>query len=597
MSKKAAQARTIAIWFVVISMIVLVSAGCSSSQGSDNSADNEPGASQSETANENEQDSKPAGPEPVTLSIFAEWLLNPLPKPVPSDPVAEEITKQTGVTMDFEPYLGGGDAKAKLSALIASESLPDIIITSDYTIAQNLINNKQVIPLDDLIASNGSNITKYLGDALKLQNVVYEQSDKKTYFLKPQVYGGDWSPMQANNMWNIRWDLYKKLGQPKLETLDDLLNVLKGMQELEPVNKDGKKTYGFGMGFGDSWTIGFIDKAIANGKGMLNAGGVIRDVETDQLVPMLHDPDGIWWKGMDFFARAYREGVLDPESITQKWGNMSDKASQGRYFASQAIWAMGNVNQYFTDANGEPDPEKGIVPVPVWTKEKNVYFYAVNDIGNQYFVMISAKSEHPDRAMDFFNYLATPEAYETINNGVLGQTWEIVDGKQPKMLKEYEESMKSLSAAELEEKYGVGSYYHMPFWAGKDDPRGFTSLVTNDPQYLKENTKGALLDFINTYGLSYPMEMLDKIPNNTQSFSLQSAITLPEGSDLASKKAQINTYYQTMAVGIIASKTEEEYNANKTNFIDEVKKMGEEEVFKYQFDRYEELKAKVKAAQ
>lgn len=592
MFKKAIRVRTIASWLIVLSMLVLVSAACSN-KGADNRASNEPEKSPAATAS----GSEPSAPEPVTLSIFAEWLLNPLPDPVPEDPVAQEITKQTGVTMNFEPYLGGGDAKAKLSALIASNSLPDIIITSDYTIAQNLINNKQVLPLDDLIASNGPNITEYIGEALKLQQVVYEQADKKTYFLKPAVFGGDWSPLLANNMWNIRWDLYKQLGKPKLDTLDDLLQVLKDMQKLEPVNKDGKKTYGFGMGFGDSWTIGFVDKAIANGRGMLNAGGVIRDVEADVLVPMLHDPEGIWWTGMDFFARAYREGVLDPESITQKWGNMNDKASQGRYFAGQAAWAMGIGNDYFKDENGEPDPEKGYVPVPVWTKDKNVYLYAINDMGNQYFVMVSAKSEHPDRVMDFFNYLATPEAYETIANGVLGQTWELVDGKQPKLLKEYEDFRKTHTAAEVSEKYGVGLYGQMPFWMGKDDPRGFKSVVTNDPQYLKESTKGALLDYMNTHGLDYPMELLDNIPNNTQPFTLQSAITLPEGSDLASKKAQIDTYYQSMAIGVIASKTEEEYNANKTKFIEEVKKMGVEDVFNYYHDKYEELKAKVKASQ
>ncbi|MCD9025044.1 extracellular solute-binding protein [Cohnella silvisoli] len=595
MSRKSRTTKTVAVWLFVFAMIAMALAGCTSKKEDNNVMPSQSQATPAESATSNE----PASPEPVTLKIFAEWLLNPMPNPVPSDPVAQEITKQTGVTMDFEPFLGGGDAKAKLSALIASGDLPDIVITSDYTIVQNLINNKQVIALEDLIASNGSNIKQFIGDAVKKQRVIYEQPDNKTYFLKPQVYGGDWSPLQANNMWNIRWDLYKKLGKPKLDSLDAFLQVLKDMQQLEPVNKEGKKTYGFGMGFGDSWTINMIDKAIANGRGMFV--GVpqyyARDVATDKLVPAMHDPDSIWWKAMDFYAKAYREGVLDPESITQKWGNMSDKASQGRYFAGQAIWALGNVNQYFTAKDGEPDPEKGMVPIPVWTKDKDAYFYAVNDIGNQYFVMISANSEHPDRAMDLLNYLATPEAYETINNGVLGQTWELVDGKQPKELKEFTDFKKTHTPAEIQEKYGVSVYYHMPLWAGLDDPSGFKALVTNDEQYLKENTKGALLDYMNINNLKYPMEVLDQIPNNTHSGSLQSAIALPQGTDLASKAAQMSSYQQSMAPGIIASKTEEDYNANKAKFIDEIKKMGIEEVFQFFNDKYEELKIKVQASQ
>ena len=43
----------------------------------------------------------------------------------------------------------------------------------------------------------------------------------------------------------VRWDLYKKLGYPKMDTLEDLLPVLKQMQELEPTVGNGDRTYAF----------------------------------------------------------------------------------------------------------------------------------------------------------------------------------------------------------------------------------------------------------------------------------------------------------------------------------------------------------------
>lgn len=43
----------------------------------------------------------------------------------------------------------------------------------------------------------------------------------------------------------IRWDLYKELGYPELNTLEDLLPVLKHMQALHPVTESGERTYGF----------------------------------------------------------------------------------------------------------------------------------------------------------------------------------------------------------------------------------------------------------------------------------------------------------------------------------------------------------------
>ena len=48
---------------------------------------------------------------------------------------------------------------------------------------------------------------------------------------------------------NIRWDLYKEAGYPKLESYDeDLLDVMEAMQAPEPETADGQKTYGCAHG-------------------------------------------------------------------------------------------------------------------------------------------------------------------------------------------------------------------------------------------------------------------------------------------------------------------------------------------------------------
>ena len=43
----------------------------------------------------------------------------------------------------------------------------------------------------------------------------------------------------------LRWDLYGQLGYPAIHTLEDLLPVLRDMQEMEPLAENGKKTYAF----------------------------------------------------------------------------------------------------------------------------------------------------------------------------------------------------------------------------------------------------------------------------------------------------------------------------------------------------------------
>ena len=45
----------------------------------------------------------------------------------------------------------------------------------------------------------------------------------------------------------LRWDLYKEIGAPKLENLDDLLAALEKIHEIHPTNEDGDPAYPFSL--------------------------------------------------------------------------------------------------------------------------------------------------------------------------------------------------------------------------------------------------------------------------------------------------------------------------------------------------------------
>ena len=45
----------------------------------------------------------------------------------------------------------------------------------------------------------------------------------------------------------LRWDLYKQIGSPKLETLDDLLAALEKIHEVHPTNEEGDPAYPFSL--------------------------------------------------------------------------------------------------------------------------------------------------------------------------------------------------------------------------------------------------------------------------------------------------------------------------------------------------------------
>lgn len=57
----------------------------------------------------------------------------------------------------------------------------------------------------------------------------------------------------------LRYDLYKQIGAPKVETSDDYLDILKKMQEIYPENENKQKVYGFSLGrtgITEEWQLG-----------------------------------------------------------------------------------------------------------------------------------------------------------------------------------------------------------------------------------------------------------------------------------------------------------------------------------------------------
>ena len=71
-----------------------------------------------------------------------------------------------------------------------------------------------------------------------------QQVNGKLYFIHNPVGIFSYDPLKSQVAPYIRWDLYKKLGYPKIDSIDDYIPILQKMMELEPTNAEGKKNYG-----------------------------------------------------------------------------------------------------------------------------------------------------------------------------------------------------------------------------------------------------------------------------------------------------------------------------------------------------------------
>lgn len=218
--------------------------------------------------------------------------------------------------------------------------------------------------------------------------------------------------------WGIRWDLYKELGYPEVKDLDSLADVLGQMKEICPAGDDGKPAYGMSIWSAWDGNMAMYVKALASAyTGYDELGYGLYDSQTGEFYDCL-DEDGPYMQSLRFFNRLYREGLLDPDSMTQTYEDMMAKVQKGNVFFS--IFDYAGSQLFNTDAhvaeNKYMDP---LVP-----SEANVIVFGLSTGGNDRIWSIGSKALYPEKCMQLLNWLHTPEGAMTIWYGIKGLMWD-----------------------------------------------------------------------------------------------------------------------------------------------------------------------------
>jgi putative aldouronate transport system substrate-binding protein len=571
--------------FTLVSVLLITLIGCSAKTDSADQASKTPGAT-GDTAT-----TKPsASTEPVTISMFGGVNSGALQKAFQEDDVMLELQKRTGVKIDFTSNLNVADPAQKMAIMLAGKDLPDIVIFNALTDRDKVINSNQALPLDDLVAKLGPDIQKNAAEALKISKLMNSDATHSLYYLPGGVGQVQFNPLVNDNAWNLRWDLYKQLNYPKLDTLDDLLNVLEQMMKLEPTNKDGKKNYGLGLNLSDDWGQLMIDKAIANMQGKVQASynDWYLDMDTNKMIPRISDPNSIFWKSMKFYNQAYQRGILDPESATLKFNALTDKYKTGRYFASTTNWSLGGADKQFA-ADGHP--EKGYVPFMIDNNKTNIYVAQATLTGSQFEMFISKNAKNPEAAMKFINYLYSYEGTELLHNGIEGKHYDMVNGIP--IVKDTE-----IQANQSDPNHylqtGVGKYAHVERFLPVQDPKGFPVDFLNVPETVKKLATPAEKEFMDHYQYQTVNEAFTKIPNYSYDTSLMSTISAPAGSDTQAKKELLDAYLVANIAKAIYQKNDKDFETAKAKFIEDYKAKGASEVLNYFITNYDKLMTEIK---
>ncbi len=217
--------------------------------------------------------------------------------------------------------------------------------------------------------------------------------------------------------WDIRWDLYKELGYPEINDLDDYYDLLVAMKELEPYDDNGNPTYAFSLWSDwDDAMVMYVKSFVSAYYGYDEIGMGLYDTENDVFHGALEE-GGPYLQMLEFFNRLNQAGLIDPNSLTQDYDTMIAKVSNGGTFAS--IFNYAGYIAYNTPEHLAEGKMMGTL-IP---DDARVIVYGMNPYGGDRVWSIGSTSQYPELAMQIINYLATPEGAMAVWHGLEGVHW------------------------------------------------------------------------------------------------------------------------------------------------------------------------------
>lgn len=574
----------------MLAAVMLFTAACANGGNNSTGTANGTGSSQAETAESGGEQQQ----ETVTIKVF-HANTGTLPANVLDNPVMAEIEQQIGVKLEFVNTGGNQDeANQRLSTLIATHDLPDLIITGDMNINKLMLKNDMIAPLDELIAQHGPDLTANVKEGLDYSKLMYSEGKEELYFIPGLIGDESFYPMGYDLVFQLRGDLLAQSGLGELKSLDDLLAYGKKAQELEPTNAEGLKTYLTGIPFADAGGWDYVDWNTSHNDGFAGVGGFnYLDIASNELVPRFTDADNSFWKAMRFWNEAYAQGLLDPESATMKAQQVQDKGKALRYHLGLANWQIGWPNDVI---RGTKDEVKGFIPTLLDAKPDHTFFRFSSPVGNNMLWSIAKNSNKQEAVMKFMNFAASWDGVELMWNGPEGELWQMDEGV-PKPL-----PVDPNVPADPDAAKKVGNAYMAPNFILNGKPtnpdKGWkVKYGDNAPERYIDNMTAPEKQYIADNGLDYPTQIFETREHYSVNTSLIDPVKPDPNSDVALQEQKIKTYLDMNIARVIFSKDGAAFEAAKQKFIQELNDMGIQDVMSFYQEGFEANKQKLQQLQ
>lgn len=462
----------------------------------------------------------------------------------------------------------------------AAGDLGDLLIV-DNSQLEELIPAGLVLDLTDKLKST-KYLSQYVDNHFKPFNAGFDKVNPEGKIYGLPTFEADTSPTTFSEEIPysspiMPWDYYKGVGAPKLNNLDDLLNVLKQMQEKYPKTPDGKpivpislwKDWDGGSMENVRWVSGWYGFEQPDGTStiQLNAKG--------DIVPLVDD-NSMYKKILQFYFKANQMGLIDPDSPTQDWNKVSEKLTNKQVLLLWYSWQRGFYNSIERGKNGD-----GNVAIPI--ADTHIIQSSDAYYGNGRVFAIGKKAKDPERIMEFMDWLVSPEGLRYYVNGFEGFNYEkTADGKF--QLTEVGQTAFQKNTP-VPDEYGGGGY--------QDGQSKLNTMIMSDFTFdpdtkefynsnywsatIEANKTALTTDWQKTYNAENATDyylknnMIDIVPNINTSLGTDS-------SDIKNKRSQISDYVKNTSWKMVFAKNQAEFDQLWTKLQKDVVGLGWKDV-------------------
>lgn len=302
------------------------------------------------------------------------------------------------------------DYNAKLNTLIASDSLPDIFSVKEPETLTQMAEAGRLWNMKDALPTYGADIQAYYGDSIT--DLVVNDAD--------HIYGlASEAGLYLKNL-NIRKDWLEKVGLDVPTNADELYNVLHAFTYDDPDGNGVDDTRGIAMHMAnaDMWQhiLNLFDITIPS---FTDAAVVLED---GTVTTVLKHPRFL--EAIEYLRKLYAEGLMDPDFATLTQMQCFEELWNGK-IGMLDFQSVGTTNNWYPARYTFDVPENPGDLFAFATLNGTAAVYPSRTTAD---VVINAKSENPELALEIVNYLYyTPEGQDLLYMGVEGLHYEWLD--------------------------------------------------------------------------------------------------------------------------------------------------------------------------